>query len=588
MPGNSLCYNNTMSDGSILRVQSVSLKRKSDQLVILWGASEKEIPARPNKPESLPEDDPGHWYDMEYSGWGISKVNIPESPRDGAEGKTLIYLQPGGGFEYMDNFASTLRRIASDNDMKISVLNGAWNKDQFEKNVYSAIEKRPDVILLNPEHHNESTRWYKAINDAGIPVVGGNFLANQESHRYLLAWTGPDDWGQSRLLARVLADSLERTGGYAILQHLEGNSSYYARTWGVITELAKYAPRMNFLDSSIGMKEEDAVTAVRSWISKYGADLKGLFCADDSIPMAAVSQVLEKTGRQDIVCVAAGSSRLGIELILEGKLKATAYQSPFVDGEIAMQTIIDWFEGVPVEPVRYLPKHIITEKDASEFLDIVPKVDSVDLERLYRSIREFDWQSSYHFFGDLYQKFLETRVLPMEHFQGLCLEILTGISHILKEDGLSVEECLGSYDSMVKHLLKDKDVSSVLDWLNQLAQQAISRKMEKLNRRTPIQEIIEYVENHISEPISLKTLSHQFGISHAYLGQMFRKETGIKFNDYMNSMRVERAKLMLRGRQVTINSVATELGYSNPDYFYKVFKKLTGISASEYIRQQRK
>lgn len=577
-----------MSDASVLRVQSVSLKRKSDQLVILWGASEKEIPSRPEDPEALPVENSGHWYDMEYSGWGISKVNIPDAPRDGAEGKKLIYLQPGGGFDYLDQFSSTLRRIASDQKIEITVLDGSWNKDQFEKNVYSAIESRPDIILLNPEDHDESTFWYKAINDAGIPVVGGNFLANRESHRYLLAWTGPDDWGQSRLLARELADSLERTGGYAILQHLEGNSSYYARTWGVITELNKYAPRMKFLDSAPGMKGEEAASAVRGWISRYGAELKGLFCADDSVPMAAVSQVLEETGRGDIICVAAGSSRLGIELILEGKLKATAYQSPLVDGEIAMQTIIDWFEGVPIEPVRYLPKHIITEKDASEFLDIVPKVDSLDLEHLYRSIRDFDWQGSYHFFGDLYQKFLETRVLPMEHFQGLCLEILTGISHILKEDGISVEECLGSYDSMVKHLLKDKDVSSVLDWLNQLSQQAISSKMEKLNRRTPIQEIIEYVESHIAEPISLKTLSHQFGISHAYLGQMFRKETGIKFNDYINSSRVEKSKMMLKGNQVTINSVATELGYSNPDYFYKVFKKLTGISASEYIRQQRK
>jgi AraC-like DNA-binding protein len=302
--------------------------------------------------------------------------------------------------------------------------------------------------------------------------------------------------------------------------------------------------------------------------------------------MTTVSRILEESGRKDIVCVAAGSSKTGISLVLEGRLLATAYQSPVVDGEIAMQTIVDWFEGVPLEAVRYLPKHIITIRDAAEFIDIDPEVESLDLEILFRSIRNFDWQGTYYFFGDLYLKFIKTRVLPMEHFQGMCLEILTGIIHILKSDGLSVEDSLGNYDGMVKHLLKDKDVSSVLDWLNQLAQQAISRRMEKNNRRTPIQEIIDYIDSHISEPISIKTLSHQFKISHSYLGQMFKKETGIKFTDYLNAQRVEKAKIILKGRGVTINTVARDLGYTNPDYFYKVFKKLTGQSAGEFIRHQ--
>jgi ABC-type sugar transport system substrate-binding protein/AraC-like DNA-binding protein len=575
-----------MSGETSRKIQSSSLKRNSGRFIILWGATEKEIPPRPEDPSALPADDSRHWYDMEFAGLNTGKSGIPDSPRTGPEGKTVIYLQPGGGFDYLDQYASTLEKSAAKSGMTLRILDAAWDINIFNENVRKTIELQPDMVVLNPENHELCTNWYKALNEAGIPVTGSNFLANNESHRYLLAWTGPDDWGQSRLLARHLADGLDKQGGYAILQHLEGTSSYYARTWGVITELKKYAPSMNFLDARPGMEEEKAEEALRYWLKHYGEDLKGLFCADDSIMMTTVSRVLEESGRKDILCVAAGSSRTGISLVLEGRLLATAYQSPVVDGEIAMQTIIDWFEGVPLEAVRYLPKHIITIRDAAEFIDIDPKVESLDLEILFRSIRNFDWQGTYYFFGDLYLRFIKTRVLPMEHFQGMCLEILTGIIHILKSDGLSVEDSLGNYDGMVKHLLKDKDVSSVLDWLNQLAQQAISRRMEKNNRRTPIQEIIDYIDSHISEPISIKTLSHQFKISHSYLGQMFKKETGIKFTDYLNAQRVEKAKIILKGRGVTINTVARDLGYTNPDYFYKVFKKLTGQSAGEFIRHQ--
>ncbi|RKX74051.1 MAG: hypothetical protein DRP70_04840 [Spirochaetes bacterium] len=573
-----------MSNDAIIKVQSVSLKRNSNQLIILWGASEKMIPPRPENPSSLPEEDSRHWYDLEYAGWGIRKINIPDSPGTGVKEKKLIYLHPGGDFPYMDLYADTLQRISAESKMELKILDAHWETERFEKNVRKAIQLNPDMILLNPGQSGESTRWYRMINEAGIPVVGSNFLADRESHRYMLAWTGPDDWGQSRLLARHLADKMGKYGGYVILQHLEGTSSFYARTWGVITELSKYAPKMIFLAAAPGMDKNKAAIELHRWIKEFGDNLKGLFCADDSLSMTAVSRVLEETGRQDVVCVAAGSSETGLKLIQEGILAATAYQSPEVDAEIAFQTIVDWFEAVPIDPLRYLPKHIITENDAMEFLNISPKVGSVDLGELFRSIRNSDWQKSYHFFGDLYQRFLESRVLPIEHFQGICLEILMGIAHLIKEDGLSVEECLGSYDSMVKHLLKDMDASSVINWLNELAQQAISCKMEKINKLTPIQEIIEYIDQHVFEPISLKTLSYQFGISHSYLGQMFRKETGVKFNDYVNTVRVDKAKVLLRGNTVSIKTVAESLGYSNPDYFYKIFKKLTGQSAGSFVK----
>lgn len=569
-----------------MRIRSVGLKRQSNQLMILWGSSEKEVPPRPENPEQFPEEDARRWYDLEFAGWGIEKENIPESPRTGAAGREIIYLQPGGGFEYLDRYADTLRSVADREGIRLEVMDAGWDDERFRRNVNLAVESGPDLILMNPEDNDASTGWCRSINRAGIPLIGSNFLANRESHRYLVAWTGPDDWGQTRLLARHMADAMGRTGGYVILRHLEGNSSFYARTWGVITELAAYAPGMTCLDMAGGMDPDTVGNTLNRWLDEYGESLQGIFSADDSVSMEKTASILDARQRRDVVCVAAGSSNTGIRLILEERLLATAYQSPEIDGEIAMQTAIDWFDGVPVEPIRYLPKHIITQKDAAEFLDIEPRVDSVDLERLFRAVREFDWQGAYQFYGDLYLKVIESRVVTLERFQGICLQILTTLIGILREDGLPVEETLGTYDRMMKHLLKDTDVSSALDWLNHLSQETISRRMEKLDRQTPIQEIISFINSNLNEPISLKTLSHQFGISHAYLGQMFRKETGVKFNDYLNAERLERAKVMLKGSNAAINSIARELGYANPDYFYKVFKKLVGISASEYRKKK--
>ncbi len=568
------------------RIQSVSLKRSSEgRYLVLWGATAKEIPSPPDPNLILTEDDKAYWYDREYSGWNVEKVNIPESPRNGAAGKRVIYLQPGANHPYMETYTQTVRERCAQADMNLTVFNAQWSAKRFEEYVNEAIASRPDLILLNPEDQERSDTWYRRINEAGIPVVGGNFLADNEGHRYLLAWTGPDDWGQSRMLARHLADCLGRQGGYAILQHKKGNSSYYARTWGVISELKDYAPGMTHLASAPGMEAEDAQRSVETWLEQYGDKLKGIFCVDDGEAMRAVSAVLMNGGREDIKCVAAGSSNTGLELILEGKLEATSYQSPVIDAETAVQSIVDWFDGLSIEPIRYLPRHIVTRRDAADFLDEGILISSLNLERLYGHIREYNWKGSYDFFGDLYNRFLTAHVIPTEMFQGICLEILTGIIIILAEDGLSVEETIGSYDSLAKHIFSRKDIPAVLEWMNDMCQRAIAAKAAKLNRKTAIQEIIEFIDSHYTEPLSLKSLSYQFSISQAYLGQMFRKEKGEKFNDYLNRKRVEKAKTMLKGENVPINKVARELGYSDPAYFYKIFKKIAGLSASSYVKE---
>ncbi len=562
------------------------MKRSSGRVLVLWGRSEKELPPKPGNPESLNKEDRDYWYDKEYAGWDAAKINIPVSPSDGAAGKYVIYIQPGP-HHYMDEYAGNLKKKAAAAGIRLDILESYWDDNQFDRNVSRAIAEKPDLILLNPENQGKSNFWYRKINEAGIPVIGGNFLPDNEGFSYLLAWTGPDDWGQIRLLARDLAERMNCRGNYAILQHREGTSSYFARTWGFISEMKSRAPGMNCLDCrSPGMDRKKACSTVMDWIARYGRDLQAILSSDDEQVLLGVVDALKETGREDILTVAPGSSRTGLELLKQGKVEALTYQSAAVDGSIAMETIIDWFEGVPVEPIRYLPQYIIHREEASDFLNAIESVEAVNLETLYRGIESCDWEGVYGFFGDAYQIFLKKMIIPTEMFQAFCLEILTNLILILNGKGLEVEETIGSYERMIKHLLLDEDIGSVLEWLNGLSQSVIRQIMISRNQKTPIQQIIDYVEEHYCEPLSLKTLARDFMVSPVYLGQLFRKETGEKFNDYLNRKRVEEACFRLGGDNARASSIALDLGFSDPAYFYKIFKKYTGKSVSEFVREQ--
>ena len=71
-------------------------------------------------------------------------------------------------------------------------------------------------------------------------------------------------------------------------------------------------------------------------------------------------------------------------------------------------------------------------------------------------------------------------------------------------------------------------------------------------------------------------------VNPAYFSQLFKKETGCGFNDYLNSLRLENAKILLRQPFLKINEVADMAGYKSIAYFNRIFKKYVGVTPSEY------
>lgn len=102
-----------------------------------------------------------------------------------------------------------------------------------------------------------------------------------------------------------------------------------------------------------------------------------------------------------------------------------------------------------------------------------------------------------------------------------------------------------------------------------------------------INKTISYVEQHLSDSnLSLKWLAeHYLFMNVDYLSKQFVKQTGYRFSDFLNRKRVERAKqLLTESADVQIPDVAEKIGFgNNPQYFYLIFKKYTGITPAVYI-----
>ena len=104
-----------------------------------------------------------------------------------------------------------------------------------------------------------------------------------------------------------------------------------------------------------------------------------------------------------------------------------------------------------------------------------------------------------------------------------------------------------------------------------------------LETKNPLtSQVIEYLNRHIGDKLTLEILTKEFHINRNILNQMFLKDTGMTCLNYLLSLRIDLAKLWLKETEIPINEIAQRLGYFDNNYFAKVFKKSIGCSPTEY------
>ena len=340
----------------------------TDGQVLMPPLLSKEIPSRPENPEALDEEDKLRYYDMEYAGWNAGdKINPAVSPGDGSIGKNVIIIVHGD-HPWTTAYMNGARKAAEALGMEIELWSPNWDVNIQNQLIDQAINARPDAIGIIPINAESAVQQFRRVNQANIPVFGTNTLATSEAMRYMVTWTGPDDWGQMRMMARALADQMGKTGGICYVTHNPGGSPYFARMFGPRTELAEYAPDIRTLDfQSPGFDAPATKQVVSDWITRYGDELKAIFLADDAPQAIGAIDAIKEAGREDIIVVAAGNSKQGMDLVSSGDLFVINYQTAEGDGAACVKAMADFFNGKELPEIAYLAQDLIYEENVANF-----------------------------------------------------------------------------------------------------------------------------------------------------------------------------------------------------------------------------
>ncbi|HEY5561295.1 MAG TPA: PocR ligand-binding domain-containing protein [Clostridiaceae bacterium] len=100
-----------------------------------------------------------------------------------------------------------------------------------------------------------------------------------------------------------------------------------------------------------------------------------------------------------------------------------------------------------------------------------------------------------------------------------------------------------------------------------------------------IEKIINYIDEDLEKGITISQLSAEFSMSKSYLSRLLKIEFKIPLSEYILKARVEKAKVLLMDSDLSAKTICLSLGFTDPNYFSRAFKKLVGVSPMEYRKR---
>ncbi|NLO10091.1 MAG: helix-turn-helix transcriptional regulator [Clostridiales bacterium] len=166
------------------------------------------------------------------------------------------------------------------------------------------------------------------------------------------------------------------------------------------------------------------------------------------------------------------------------------------------------------------------------------------------------------------------------------IEALVLASHASRIDGMDEVDYI-DYTSHINTLIKLSG-NELIEWAFQKFVD-ITGFVKKPNAIDYSNKIVqatkEYLEAHYAEEISLEDVAEYVNISPQYFSKLIKKNTGFNFIDWLSMLRVKKAKELLTNSNLTVKEVCFMVGYKDPNYFSRIFKKKIGLTPSEYIKK---
>lgn len=242
--------------------------------------------------------------------------------------------------------------------------------------------------------------------------------------------------------------------------------------------------------------------------------------------------------------------------------------------------------------MEYDKTHIYDEGEIKEFMVLLREKEAsghiLDEDYILQCLNKGFRVSTMEYLQKTLQHVKQT-MHSVEGFRNFQVELTQLVSKYLHDKKENMNSVIRDPIYLRLDMNAVKSEFSMVQWMAWLMNKVFDLTQEERKEKTEkriTDQVIDYIREHYTEDINRNTLSERFHFSPEYIGKMFRKDIGTSLNDYINSLRVEKAKHLLENTNTKVIDIALEVGFDTLPYFSSVFKKYTGVSPAEFRKRE--
>lgn len=238
-----------------------------------------------------------------------------------------------------------------------------------------------------------------------------------------------------------------------------------------------------------------------------------------------------------------------------------------------------------VETFFYVPKDQVYIEN-TEHIKIVhsdiKEIKTDIIKRLVESIGQEDFNLTMDIVKSAMEMFKD-RHYPPRLLKHLMTQVLGELYSIFKY-AFDSQETGFSYSGLHETISKTSHMDDLYDFLSKLLKNVIGElKYIRHNQsKHVIMRAINFVEHNYDQNISLEDVARVVNLSKQYVCSLFKRETGQNLSVFINQTRIDKAKELLLNPSVSSKDIYAMVGFSNQQYFTRVFKKMTGMTTTEF------
>lgn len=168
------------------------------------------------------------------------------------------------------------------------------------------------------------------------------------------------------------------------------------------------------------------------------------------------------------------------------------------------------------------------------------------------------------------------------------LELIIMISRAAVESGAELEKLLGMNYQFITELSRQDNFEDICLWLVRVLETFMDTVYETRNIKGIrfLGEALDYLKSRYNQSLTLEEVARHVHISPFYLSHLFKEELGMTFVEYLTQLRMDEARRLLTQTGRSIQEIAERVGYDDPSYFCKVFKKNVGATPKQFRKGQ--